>query len=370
MLTEQPASASSVPESESTAGTDKGKSSWFKSAIPFGKRKEGDGEGEEDKQAAAGAEKKAETETKQEDENLPPNYLGFNVPEGASSDIAGPGESAPGQNPLEAAPTKNSQPSNEGGEDEDTNEPVGTTDSADAGPSSSGKPQVQQSQRKGSMVPGSRAYIATPEKQRVHNPHSSNPNAIPIAGGQQVGGAGRSKSISSESTGASGSGASPARLLGSRSSVAAQGGTRPHNPYSANPGRIPTAGGVSVGSKQFEQRRASRVDPSDLGGLASSSGPAARLDKEGSPDAVTERNTLSNVSPQKSAPAETEQGNDAVANGGGSTFTNPFSKSGGDPVKEDENVTPATGVDDQPVKDEPKEKKGGLFSKIKEKVKQ
>lgn len=60
----------------------------------------------------------------------------------------------------------------------------------------------------------------------------------------------------------SGTGAS--QLRGSRQSVSAPTKERIFNPHAENPGRIPVAGGVAVGSRQFEQRRASRVS-SDMG---------------------------------------------------------------------------------------------------------
>lgn len=60
------------------------------------------------------------------------------------------------------------------------------------------------------------------------------------------------------------SGPSMSQLRGSRASISAPTKERIFNPHAQNPGRIPTAGGVAVGSKQFEQRRASRVS-SDLG---------------------------------------------------------------------------------------------------------
>ena len=61
------------------------------------------------------------------------------------------------------------------------------------------------------------------------------------------------------------SGPSMGQLRGSRASISAPTKERVFNPHAQNPARIPTAGGVAVGSKQFQERRASRVS-SDLGG--------------------------------------------------------------------------------------------------------
>ena len=60
------------------------------------------------------------------------------------------------------------------------------------------------------------------------------------------------------------SGPGVGQLRGSRASMSAPTKERIFNPHATNPGRIPTAGGVAVGSKQFEQRRASRVS-GDMG---------------------------------------------------------------------------------------------------------
>ena len=60
------------------------------------------------------------------------------------------------------------------------------------------------------------------------------------------------------------SGPPMSQLRGSRASISAPTKERVFNPYATNPARIPTAGGVAVGSKQYEARRASRVS-SDMG---------------------------------------------------------------------------------------------------------
>ena len=63
------------------------------------------------------------------------------------------------------------------------------------------------------------------------------------------------------------SGTSKSQLRGSRASMSAPTKERIFNPHATNPGRIPTAGGVAVGSRQYEQRRASRVSSDlDVGG--------------------------------------------------------------------------------------------------------
>jgi len=60
------------------------------------------------------------------------------------------------------------------------------------------------------------------------------------------------------------SGPTMSQLRGSRASISAPTKERVFNPYATNPARIPTAGGVAVGSRQYEARRASRVSQ-DLG---------------------------------------------------------------------------------------------------------
>ena len=132
------------------------------------------------------------------DQNLPPNHLGVNVPEGFSTDFA----ASPVPNP-----TTPSAPKGKMAEDQNKTVQSASADGVDEGKfgqaglldanRSKGGPSVGQ-------LRGSRASISAPTKERIFNPHAT------------------------------------------------------------NPGRIPTAGGVAVGSKQYEQRRASRVS-SDLG---------------------------------------------------------------------------------------------------------
>ncbi len=86
---------------------------------------------------------------------------------------------------------------------------------------------------------------------------------------------------------------SPAQLRGSRASIAAPAGTRVFNPSGQNPGRIPTAGGRTLGEGPAEDRRRRSVW-SQSDGAKSDMPP---LDKQGSPDPVTQANTVSNTIP-------------------------------------------------------------------------
>ena len=70
--------------------------------------------------------------------------------------------------------------------------------------------------------------------------------------------------LNPDRSGSAGGQAAAAKLRGSRASVAEPTKQRVFNPHSTNPGRIPTAGGVAVGQKQSEQRRQSRVS-ADMG---------------------------------------------------------------------------------------------------------
>lgn len=64
------------------------------------------------------------------------------------------------------------------------------------------------------------------------------------------------------SSNASSSGPSMQQLRGSRASMSAPTKKPVFNPHAQNPGRIPTAGGVAVGSRQYEARRASMAPQS------------------------------------------------------------------------------------------------------------
>ena len=281
---ETPASTTASPsESKDTAKKSGiGSSGWFKSAVPFGKRKSVDKckskQSSSPQPASAGAEQSAD----KQGAHLPPNYLGVNVPSGTSDDLADLNTQAPGQNKLDAM-------------------------SSPAEPSSS-------SQANDSVMAASAEGV-------------------------------NSGSTSQRSGSASGGGHPVGQLRGSRASIAAPAGQRIFNPHATNPGRIPTAGGVAVGSKQFETRRQSRVSASDI------QQSLPKLDKEASPDLVTQNNTA----PQ-GIKEEDESKSEAPAAGAGKTaepsgdmFSNPFA--GGDtsagaektePAPAKENVTPET----------------------------
>ncbi|KAK5167795.1 uncharacterized protein LTR77_007494 [Saxophila tyrrhenica] len=86
---------------------------------------------------------------------------------------------------------------------------------------------------------------------------------------------------------------SPAQLRGSRASIAPPPGKRVFNPSGENPGRIPTAGGRVLGEAASEDRRRRSVWSS-----SSETNTMPPLDKQGSPDPVTQSNTVSNTVPQ------------------------------------------------------------------------
>jgi hypothetical protein len=132
------------------------------------------------------------------DQNLPPNHLGVNVPEGFSTDFA-----------TSQAPNSTSPSASKGKMAEEQNQTVqnASSDGVDEGKFGQGgllDPNRSKSGPSVGQLRGSRASMSAPTKERIFNPHAT------------------------------------------------------------NPGRIPTAGGVAVGSKQYEQRRASRVS-SDMG---------------------------------------------------------------------------------------------------------
>ena len=210
---------------------DKGKGSLLKSVNPFSKSKK-----EDEEPSSKSEPQQATTGTSQEEEkNLPPNHLGVNVPSGASTDFAPPG--TPGEGASPKATKTMSQEQNE------------SVKNASAEGVDEGK--------------FGQAGLLNPDQNRSGS-----------SSGQQSGGP------------------SPAQLRGSRASIAAPTKERVFNPHATNPGRIPTAGGVAVGSKQFEQRRASRVSASELPPKKSS------MDQEGSPDTTTQTNTATNTVPQ------------------------------------------------------------------------
>ena len=207
----------------------------MKSAIPFGKSKKSDDKAESE-QASAGADKPKSDQ--EEEKKLPPNQLGLNVPSGASTDFAPPGPPGEGASPTE---TKNAMA------------------------------QAQE-----------------------HNESVVNASADKVDEGK-FGQAGllNTDGRSGSQPGRSGSGQPPPHMLrGSRASIAEPSKPRVFNPHGTNPGRIPTAGGVAVGSQQY-QRRTSRVSE-DL------TPPAKKgsMDQEGSPDPATQTNTASNATPQ------------------------------------------------------------------------
>ena len=94
------------------------------------------------------------------------------------------------------------------------------------------------------------------------------------------------------------SGPKISQLRGSRASIAGPAADKSRRePVKTNPGRIPTAGGQVMGQRASEaraERRASRVSE-DL------SPPSPKVDKTGSPDPVTEDNTVSNANGEGSS---------------------------------------------------------------------
>ncbi len=103
-----------------------------------------------------------------------------------------------------------------------------------------------------------------------------------------------SPSTTERSGSTSAAGVPYSKLRGSRASIAEPSGKRVFNPAGQNPGRIPVAGGVPVGARASDERRRRS--------LWSSQGSAEMppLDKQGSPDAVTQHNTVANTVPQTS----------------------------------------------------------------------
>lgn len=81
------------------------------------------------------------------------------------------------------------------------------------------------------------------------------------------------------------------QLRGSRASMSAASGQRVFNPAGTNPGRIPTAGGQMVGARASEDRRRKSMWGS------TDEGKMPELDKQGSPDPVTQENTAANTAP-------------------------------------------------------------------------
>jgi hypothetical protein len=150
------------------------------------------------------------------------------------------------------------------------------------------------------------------------------------------------------------SGPSMSQLRGSRASISAPTKERIFNPHAENPARIPTAGGVAVGSRQYEQRRASRVS-SDLGG-GSKSPPQ-------SPPPVAEE-----------SPAESSKDgavNGAASGGGGQTAFN-FPTYDKDSVAPDAHAPEAQATDATPAQTETTtatEDKPSTTEKVKETVK-
>lgn len=212
-----------------------------------GKKKEKEDEKEAQAQAGAAAEK-AEAE-----KHLPPNHLGSAVPEGASKDLADPGTVAPGQTDGLAAQQ-------------------GTTTTA--------VPQVSE-----------------PASETTETPRSPSTSA---AGkqpdrGSSVGSSGGLSPDRSRSTG--GGALAGSRGEGRGSMVPADA---PKFKRVENPDRIPTAGGKRIGEEQYQTRRASMAPP------ASPPRDMAKLDREGSPDPVTEENTVTNTAPSPPAAAATK----------------------------------------------------------------
>ena len=106
-------------------------------------------------------------------------------------------------------------------------------------------------------------------KEKMSEPNQSVQNAS--ADGVDEGKFGQAGLLDPNRSGSTGGGQKVGQLRGSRASISAPTKERIFNPHAQNPGRIPTAGGVAVGSKQYETRRASRVS-SDMG-VGSSSAP-------------------------------------------------------------------------------------------------
>ncbi|KAK3703913.1 hypothetical protein LTR37_014131 [Vermiconidia calcicola] len=199
-----------------------------------------------------GAEQQASTSNPDpvsEQAKLPPNHLGYNVPSGASLDFAPP------QLPESAGNTQDPHSSKDMASSEQQNQSVASAsaEGVDAGPSYPRSPSSPSSSR-----------LSPTDAER------------------------------SPSSGGAGSLAATQKLRGSRASVALPTGQRVHNPHATNPGRIPTAGGKAVGHGIGEERRQSRISEADM----------PRLDKQGSPDPVTQGNTQTNVAPQSTGPVE------------------------------------------------------------------
>lgn len=102
------------------------------------------------------------------------------------------------------------------------------------------------------------------------------------------------------------------QLRGSRASISAPTKERVFNPHAQNPGRIPTAGGVAVGSKQSEARRASRVS-GDMGQGGASAAPVSPPLPEEANGKPEEKPTFNmpdyseNTAPDASAPDASAQ---------------------------------------------------------------
>lgn len=195
---------------------------------------------DEEKEAQAGAEQE---KPEAAETPLPPNHLGSAVPEGLSQDLADPGTVAPGQTDGLAAQKTAAPP------------PPPAEPEAPRSPSTSAGKQPD---RGGSV--GSSSGLS-PDRARSTGGGAA---ALPGSRGEH------------------------------RGSMIPQDAARYKRVE--NPDRIPTAGGKRIGEEQYQTRRASMAPP------ASPPRDMARLDREGSPDAVTADNTVNNAAPA-SAPA-------------------------------------------------------------------
>lgn len=136
---------------------------------------------------------------------------------------------------------------------------------------------------------------ASPAEAKKMADNDTNPSIASASTDAKDSAFGQPSQLSPDWQGKSASGPSKTQQLrGSRASMSAPTGTRIFNPAGQNPDRIPTAGGKVVGGAAAEDRRRRSVWSS------TDEGSMPPLDKQGSPDPVTESNTVANTVPQKS----------------------------------------------------------------------